>query len=112
MKGTLLLITRNGMGDAPAELQQLVLFNFLNNLVEKGSYPESICMYAEGVKTSCAPENIVELFGTLSKAGVKIIVCQTCLNYFKLTEQVKVGTIGAIGQIIEEMSKAQKVISL
>ena len=41
-----------------------------------------------------------------------IRTCKTCLDYFGLAGAVRVGIVGGMGDIIEAMHKAQKVISL
>ena len=55
---------------------------------------------------------MLERLGALEERGVHLIVCSTCLNYFELTEKVKVGIIGGMGDILEAQVKAEKVISL
>ena len=48
----------------------------------------------------------------LSDAGVEILVCGTCLNFYGLTDQLKVGTVSNMYDIVTRMQKAAKVISL
>jgi peroxiredoxin family protein len=55
---------------------------------------------------------VLDELRTLETAGVKLILCQTCLKYFKLTDEVEVGIVGGMGDIIEGMNRAVKVISL
>jgi sulfur relay (sulfurtransferase) complex TusBCD TusD component (DsrE family) len=40
------------------------------------------------------------------------VLCKTCLDTFGLTEKVEVGVIGGMGDILEALQQAQKVISL
>jgi len=39
-------------------------------------------------------------------------LCSTCLNYFNLVDQVQVGIVGGMPDIIEAQRKAAKVITL
>ncbi|NLC12929.1 MAG: hypothetical protein GX768_02630, partial [Chloroflexi bacterium] len=48
----------------------------------------------------------------LEEAGVELIVCSTCLEYFGLVEQVRVGKVGGMPNILAALQQADKVISL
>lgn len=110
-KNTMVLFTRNGMGDAPAELQQKLVTIFLN-LVDKDTPPGVIAFYGEGVKLVCDGSPVLEQLRSIGAHGVTIVVCQTCLDFFRLREKVKMGTVGGMGDIIAAMSSADKVISV
>jgi sulfur relay (sulfurtransferase) complex TusBCD TusD component (DsrE family) len=43
---------------------------------------------------------------------VRLIVCNTCLNYYGLLDKVRVGIIGGMADIIEAQWKADRVITL
>jgi len=109
---TVYLFTRNGMGDAPGDLQKALVKKFLGLLLEGKKYPPLILFYTEGVRLVCKGSGVLDELHALEAAGVKLILCQTCLNYYKLIDQVEVGIVGGMGDIIEGMSKAGKVISL
>jgi hypothetical protein len=106
------LFTRNGMGEAPADLQQPLVKKFLSLLLEGKQFPALILFYTEGVKLACQGSPVLDELRNLEAAGVKLILCQTCLNYFKLADKIEVGIVGGMGDIIEGMSKAGKLITL
>jgi hypothetical protein len=110
-KTTCILFTRNGLGDAPAELQQKLGSIFLS-LVDKGAVPGVLAFYGEGVKLVCDDSPVLEQLRSLATHGATIIVCQTCLDFYKLRDRVRVGTIGGMGDIVAAMSSADKVISV
>ncbi len=109
---TVYLFTCNGMGDAPEELQKTLAKKFLGLLIEGKKFPALILFYTDGVRLACKGSNVLDELHVLEAAGVKLILCQTCLNYFKLIEQIEVGIVGGMGDIIEGMNRAGKVISL
>jgi hypothetical protein len=43
---------------------------------------------------------------------VRLVICSTCLDYFHLTEKVRVGIIGGMGDILEAQTRAEKVITI
>lgn len=109
---TVLLITRNGMGEAEPELQQRLISTYLKLLDENNILPAAICFYAGGVKLVVTGSPVIETLKSLEAKGVRLILCSTCLGFYNLTEQVQVGIVGGMTDIIEAQRRASKVISL
>ncbi len=109
---TVLLFTRNGLGDAPEGLQQTLAVKYLSLLAQEDEKPSQILFYTEGVKLVCEGSPVLGWLRSLEEAGVELIVCSTCLEYFGLTEQVRVGKVGGMFGILAAMQQADKVISL
>lgn len=110
--GPLILVTSNGMGDGPADLQQKLIFNYFTLLNQSNLLPGAICFYTEGVKLCIEGSPVLDVLASLEKKGVRLILCSTCLDYFNLKEQVRVGIIGGMSDIIEAQWKAHKVIHI
>jgi selenium metabolism protein YedF len=109
---TILLFTRNGLGHGPDELQQRLAEKFLALIAEADLLPAKILFYTDGVKLACTGSPVLPQLQALQARGVELILCQTCLHYFGLAEQVKVGIVGGMGDIVEAMQQAGKVIAL
>jgi len=109
---TVILVTRNGMGDADPELQHTLAAKYLQILLDDGKLPAAICFYAEGVKLACTGSPVMDVLRALETAGVRLIVCTTCLNFYGLTDQRAVGLAGGMGDIIEAQWRADKVITI
>ena len=109
---TVILITREGMGSADVTLQQKLLNTYLGLLLENGSLPDAICFYTDGVKLVVEGSLLLERLTEIEKKGVRLIICSTCLNFYGLTDKVRVGIIGGMPDIIEVQAKADKVITL
>lgn len=109
---SVLLITRNGMGEADPALQTKLITTYFRLIDEANTLPAVICFYAEGVKLVCEGSPVLESLFSLEKKGVRLIICNTCLNYYSLTEQVQVGITGGMTDIIEAQRRADKVITL
>jgi hypothetical protein len=112
MKDTVVLVTRNGMGNAEESLQQLLFGKYAELLLQNASPPGALCFYTEGVKLVCEGSPVIEQLRNLESKGTRLIVCSTCLNYFELTGKVQVGIIGGMGDILEAQVKADKVITI
>jgi len=112
VSSTVILVTNNGMGKADVDLQQKLIGIFLS-LVDEHSYlPTAICFYTEGVKLVVEGSPILVHLKSLEARGVRLIVCQTCLNYYHLGEKVRVGIVGGMADILEALWRADKVITL
>jgi len=110
-KNTIVLFTRFGMGEAPAELQWKLAGIFLN-LLAKDTPPGVVAFYGEGVKLTCEGSPALDPLRALAEKGATLVICQTCLEYLGLREKVRVGTVGGMGDIVAAMSSADKVISV
>ena len=109
---TVLLFTANGMGSAPQELQHVLSNKFLGLLLESNVLPAKILLYTDGVKLACKGSPVLDNLRKIEEQGVELILCSTCLDYFSLTDQVAVGIVGGMTDIIEAMQKAEKVVHL
>ncbi len=109
---TVLLVTRNGMGYAEPALQKKLITTYFKLLDENNILPAVICFYADGVHLVVEGSPVVDTLKSLESKGVYLVLCSTCLDYYHLAEQVQVGIVGGMTDIIEAQRRAGKVISL
>lgn len=109
---TVILVTRNGMGDADPALQQKLITTYFKLLDENNILPAAICFYTDGVRLAVDGSPVLELLKSLEAKGVRLILCSTCLNFYNLVDQVRVGIVGGMTDIIEAQRRAGKVISI
>ena len=113
MKDTVILVTRRGMGTSPgaSELPVKLIGKYFSLLLEGGDLPAAICFYTDGVRLTVAGSPVLDSLQALEARGVRLIICSTCLETFGLADQVRVGIVGGMGDIMEAQFKAGKVIS-
>ena len=111
-KNALIMITKKGMGSGEPELQQKLLKTYLSLLNENDLLPGAICFYTDGVKLIAEESPILDVLKKLELKGVSLIVCQTCLRFYQLENEVKAGIIGGMTDIIAAQTKASKVVSI
>jgi hypothetical protein len=109
---TVILVTRNGMGDAEPALQQTLITTYFKLLDENNLLPAVICFYASGVQLVVRNSPVLASLKSLESKGVRLVLCSTCLNYYHLADQVQVGIVGGMTDIIEAQWRAAKVISI
>ena len=109
---TVALITRDGMGHADQTLQHKLITTWFKLLDDSNTLPSAICFYAEGVKLVTTGSPALESLRALEAKGVHLVICNTCLNHYGLQNQVEVGVVGGMTDIIEAQWRADKVITL
>lgn len=109
---TVILVTRNGMGEAGPDLQQTLVTKYFQILLADGRLPAAVCFYAEGVRLACDGSPLLDILRALEAQGVTLIVCTTCLNALALVGQHRIGLMGSMADIIEAQWRADKVITL
>ena len=109
---TVVMVPREGMGAADTQLQHKLFDTYLKLLIENETLPAAVCFYTEGVKLVVDGSPLLETLSEIEAKGVRLIICLTCLNHFGLSDQVKVGIVGGMGDIIEAQIRASNVITL
>lgn len=106
------LITRAGMGHADPELQEKLITTYFRLLDDSHTLPAVIAFYTEGVHLCCTGSPVLDTLRSLAANGVRLVLCSTCLTFYGLTEQVEVGIVGGMTDIITAQWQAEKVITL
>ena len=98
------------MGQGDEALGTLLMKSYVNVLPELDYLPQVICLYNEGVKLAIEGSPVLESLQKLESKGVKIIVCGTCTEYYKVSGQLKVGSISNMYHIASLLSTMPKVV--
>jgi hypothetical protein len=109
---TALLINTDGMGHGDESLCHRLLSNYLKTLIELETPPQSILLYAAGVKMAAYKSPCRTELSRLATMGTQIIACRTCLDHYGLMDQVPETEIGNMLMIVEAQALAVKVITL
>ncbi|WP_209346517.1 sulfurtransferase-like selenium metabolism protein YedF [Flavonifractor sp. AGMB03687] len=105
-------VGRDIIGDGDRELGTNLMRMFFYTLAQGEDKPGAVLFMNAGVKLPTLDEQVVDHLKALSDAGTEILVCGTCLNFYGIAEQLKVGTVSNMYDIVTRMQKAGKVISL
>jgi sulfur relay (sulfurtransferase) complex TusBCD TusD component (DsrE family) len=109
---TVIVVARDGMGEAPAELRHKLIKSYLSLLLKNDMLPRVICFYGAGVHQVGPASPVIEELRALESRGVRLVVCSTCASFFGMVDAIQVGLIGGMGDILEAQWKADKVIAL
>jgi selenium metabolism protein YedF len=82
-------------------------------LSESDQLPAYVLFMNGGVKLTTGIEpQIVENLQSMIEKGTKVLVCGTCLNYYEVKDDLKVGQISNMYDILGAMQEVSKVITL
>ncbi len=105
------VISSDIMGYGSDELGWALLQTYVATIEQVAPLPSHILLYNGGVKLAATANKGLEALQKLEKRGVRIWCCGTCLEFFHLEEERKVGTITNMYDIMNTMATAAKVMS-
>jgi len=109
--GPVCIIPADSMGRGSEELGWALLQNYVKTLRELSPLPSKIFFYNGGVKIVATDNKAVEAVIEMEKRGVEIWACGTCLEYFHLEKELKVGRITNMFDIVNTMATAGRIMS-
>ena len=105
------VIRSNVMGEGDPELGKVLIKGFIYALSQQEELPKTILFYNGGAYLTCEGSTSLDDLKELEHRGVKILTCGTCLNFYGLSEKLKVGEVTNMYEIAETMSKASLIVS-
>ncbi|MBS5788683.1 MAG: sulfurtransferase-like selenium metabolism protein YedF [Clostridioides difficile] len=107
-----IFITKDKMGSGNDELGEVLIKGFVYTLTETKPYPKSILLVNGGIKLSTVNEDTVGNLKILEDAGVEVLSCGTCLDYYDLKDELKVGTVTNMYSIVESLKNSSNTITI
>lgn len=109
-KNVVVQITSDAMGSGDDKLGQQLMKAYIFALTQLDELPQTILFYNGGAKLTCEGSLCLEDLKGLEDAGVKIMTCGTCLNYYGLSDKLKVGSVTNMYSIAETLENATLVV--
>lgn len=98
------------MGTGSDELGTALMKGFVYALCQQDTLPSTVLLYNGGAALSCEGSASLEDLKSLEAQGVEILTCGTCLNYYGLTEKLRVGQVTNMYVIAEKMMLADCIV--
>jgi selenium metabolism protein YedF len=92
------------------ELGEVLINGFMNAAASLEHTRCSIILVSNAVRLATKNSYALEVFEKLTQKGYRILICGTCLDFFKIRDNVAVGTISNALEIMQAMTTAKKVI--
>lgn len=111
-KSYVVVFAKDRIGEGDNELGLVLAGSMLNTIKEYDVLPQKIIFLNSGINLVLKGAPALVHLTELEKRGVEIITCGTCLNYFEKTDQLAVGRITNMYEILDSLLKAGKVVSI
>ena len=98
------------MGRGNDELGKVLMKGFIFAVTQLEKLPKTILFYNGGATLTTEGSDSLDDIKSLEAQGVEIKTCGTCLNYYGLTDKLKVGEVTNMYDIVETLAKASKVV--
>ena len=114
-KKVVVIVSREGLGEVSAEDAEFgreMLERYLHALEGRPDRPVAICLYTDGVKLARRGSPLVPALQLLEGLGVRIVACRTCLEHYGTLEDLAVGEVGTMAEIVGLTLEADSVITV
>ena len=98
-----------GLGDN--DLGRILMQAFIKTIGEVSPLPQKIFFYNSGVRLTTGGSKLIDALSELADRGVEILSCGTCLDFFNLKKELRVGEMTNMYNIVEAMAKATKTVT-
>lgn len=105
-----IVISADKMGRGNDELGYVLIRAFLHTIALQAEKPDVMIFYNTGVLLTLQESEVLDDLKELASAGVEMLVCGTCLNYFEAKEKLGVGVVSNMYDIAGIMSRAGRLL--
>ncbi len=106
------IVNSESMGRGDDGLGAKILGSFLRTLAGVDRKPEAVVFYNGAVRLLGAGSPHLEALRQLEAAGVDLLACVTCLEFFGLVGKIAVGQVSNMREIVQRTLAASKVVTI
>lgn len=103
-------ISSKEMGSGEEELGHILMKGFIFALSQLEELPQTILFYNGGANLTTNDSECIEDLRIMEQQGVEILTCGTCLDFYGKKDQLGVGNVTNMYNIVEILTKADKVV--
>ena len=108
--GKEVVLSGDTMGLGAAKLGKKLMKAFIFALTSQDEIPDKVICYNTGARLTTLDADTVKDLKTLEAAGTTVMTCGTCLDFYGLKEQLQVGIVSNMYDIVEAQMSAALVI--
>lgn len=106
------LVHSDRIGEGDVELGYNLMLNFMHFLSETKPPPNIVIVMNAGVKLVAEGSDALDSLNKLEAKGTAILACTTCLNFFRIKDQQRVGKASNMAEIVKALLDSAKVITI
>jgi len=107
-----LVMSSENLGRGDDVLGTVLVKSFLHTVTEISERPDVVIFLNSGVKLAVEGSEVLDDVKALADAGVRILACGTCLNYFGLKEKLGAGVVSNMYDIAQTMLTAGRLVQV
>jgi selenium metabolism protein YedF len=111
-KSYIVVFAKDRVGEGDEDLGLVLAGSLLNTIKEYDVLPQKIIFLNSGINLVLKGAPALVHLSELEKRGVDLITCGTCLNYFEKADQLAVGRVTNMYEILDSLLKTGKVINV
>ncbi|MBZ4662537.1 MAG: yedF [Caloramator sp.] len=111
-KNIVITITSDCFGQGDDVLGRALMKSYIYSLTEVEKKPKTLIFVNAGVKLTTEGSDVLESLKILEQQGVEILSCGTCLNFYNLSDKLKIGSVSNMYTIVEKMHDATNTIRI
>jgi len=104
-------IKNNVVAHGDPALGRILMKAFLKTLKSLDPLPSAILFLNNGVHLTTEGSEEIPILTELASLGIEIVSCGTCLDFYKKLDQVRVGIVGNMFDIVDRLHRAPRVIA-
>jgi len=109
---TTVMMTGETLGRGDDDLGRTLMAKFVRQLLVLEARPEMVVFYNTAVKLLSRDSPHLEAFRSMEDAGVELLVCGTCVDYFRLTDRIGAGRVTDMREIAATMLASDRVVTV
>jgi selenium metabolism protein YedF len=103
-------VQKDFLGDGDIELGKILLKAFINTLPDTDHKPATVIFLNSGIFMVMEGSPVLDAIKKLEQIEIEILVCGTCLDFYEKKEQLAVGKVSNMYDILDRLTKASKVV--
>jgi selenium metabolism protein YedF len=107
-----IIINSEFFGRGDDGLGQRLMGAFLRKLWAREDKPEAIICYNSGVKLMAQGSAVLDAMMGLYDAGVDILACGTCVDFYNLNSDIAAGRISNMDEISSILMSTDSVVTI
>ncbi len=100
---TILFVKSATIGTGDDELGRVLVNGFCNTLADYDAPPKRIFFVNGGVTLTVKRSDVLPALQKLQEKGVEIFSCGTCLDYYGLKDDLAVGKVGNMYELVDNL---------
>ena len=108
-QSTVVVFSSDCMGDGDPELGAILMRAFCQTIVQVEA-PQKLLFYNRGIFLTLNDSPVLSELKGLEEMGVGLLVCGTCLDYYKVRDRLAVGQVSNMFSILEAQMQAGRII--